>query len=52
MPMHCDNQSAIYIVKNSVFMKRPNTLRLTDTLSEMLGWRKWLCFRSHYLRSS
>ena len=27
MPMHCDNQSVIYIAQNPVFHEGPNTLR-------------------------
>jgi len=50
MPMHCDNQSAIYIAQNSAF--EPSTLRLTIILSEMRGPRRWLLSDSHLLRSS
>jgi len=33
-------------------MRGPNTLRLTVTLLEMLGPRRWLCSSSHHLRNS
>jgi len=51
MPMHYDNQSAIYIAQNC-FMQGPNTLRSIVTLSEMLGPRRWLYSSSHHFRSS
>jgi len=38
--MHCDNESAIYIFQNPVFHEKSNTLRLTVTLSKMLGLRR------------
>ena len=40
MPMHFDNQSAIYIAQNPVYMIVPSTLRLTVISSEMLGLRR------------
>jgi len=52
MSMHCDNQSAIYIVSILYFMKGPNTLRLIVILSEMLGQKRWSRSNSHRLQSS
>jgi len=51
MPIHYNNQSAIYIVRIMYSMKGPNILRLTVILSEMLGPKRWLLFSSH-LQSS
>ena len=41
MPMHCDNQAAIFIACNSPFVSVQSTLRLTTTTYET-----WLCVES------
>jgi len=50
MPMHCDNQSTIYIAHNP--KRGLSTLRLTIIWSEMLELKRWFLSRLHHPQSN